>query len=68
MCEYCKEKFNKTVFESEDWDIQIYDNILDITYYYEDSYYRTCHQGKEIKINFCPMCGRKLGEQTNENL
>jgi hypothetical protein len=58
MCEYCNDKF-KPIKDTSCFDIRI-DNyegfyILDCNYFgFEEN------DNEEIKINYCPMCGRKL--------
>lgn len=61
MCEYCGNGFNnKPFYMDEHSTIQLDDdNNLDIDYEerfgWESMYYR-----RNIQINNCPMCGRKL--------
>ena len=61
MCKYCDGTFNKSRFPSTSWvhvDISAKDNTLDFSYEGEDMEYEIA-----IKINYCPMCGRKLKEE-----
>ena len=61
MCEYCENGFNnKPLYMDEHSTIQLdNDNNLDIDYEerfgWESMYYR-----RNIQINNCPMCGKKL--------
>lgn len=55
-CEYCEAEVNKRKFilqiETDYWDFNIYiDGNKNLTY--DDMF-------ESNKINFCPMCGRKL--------
>lgn len=65
MCEYCGNGFNnKPLYTDEDSTIQLDDdNNLDIDYEerfgWESMYYR-----RNIQINNCPMCGRKLTQES----
>lgn len=66
LCEYCGNGFNnKPLYMDEDSTIQLDDeNNLDIDYEerfgWESMYYR-----KNIQINNCPMCGRKLIQEND---
>ena len=66
-CEYCI--LNKPIVdtycfgknsESHGIDLIIFDNILEITA--SGDTYEPNFEETEIKINYCPMCGRKLGD------
>ena len=69
MCEYCEKE--KKLIETEEADY-IWEKFCG----YEDRFvfvdrgylryttddYSCLDHGEKIKINFCPMCGRKLGD------
>ena len=55
-CEFCKSKKEFTLKEC--LDIRLLNNKLDF-------YFHACACGyfeDELKINYCPMCGKKLGD------
>ena len=59
-CKYCESDVNDRSYVAEDLDlledkISLYidgDNLLDVS--------DTCGFSEAVKINYCPMCGRKL--------
>ena len=65
MCEYCEEAVPLKIGKTNDYGIVIrYPNYL-------EAYGYNVHgmgsngmgsNGLEVKINYCPMCGRRLGE------
>jgi hypothetical protein len=65
ICEYCErqhasktETLNKDILaysDQHDSCVYILDGVLNVS----NAYTHT----EEIEINFCPMCGRKLGEE-----
>lgn len=60
MCEYCEKAKALTIGKTDDCGIAIkYPNSL-IAYGYD--VHGAGSNGLEVKINYCPMCGRKLRE------
>jgi hypothetical protein len=56
MCEYCEGV--KYIIKNNDEEIIIEENnILRIDFFTGDACFDS---GMSLKINFCPMCGRKL--------
>ena len=69
MCEYCKENYlNKNMSTDKTCEITIIDNDIEIDY--EESFgYTSMYYRGTFHVNFCPICGRKLGGRINyENL
>ena len=64
-CEYCGDKKELVDFNDGDWrfggspEIKIIGSCLDVNY---DAYSGDSSFEREYKINYCPMCGRKLSE------
>ena len=56
MCEYCEKQ--ETIIYYDGFDVGIIGNELFLSSYY-DSLFSGAYE-KSVKINFCPMCGRKL--------
>lgn len=56
MCEYCKGKSKLLYIETE------YDLVLLDVYISNGSYLWEKTNDIGIKINYCPFCGRKLGD------
>ena len=54
-CKYCKS--DKDVWIKGEATNEIYLNNKNIT-----AFCGWCESETKVKINFCPMCGRKLGE------
>lgn len=61
MCEYC-EKGKEKDFETDnhDFDMGIEGGTLSVFYQEPDNYHHIC--SADVKINYCPMCGRKLDD------
>ena len=57
MCKYCKENMEGQPIPGEG-EIAI-ETIVDDVFIYD---YCDCGKHTVKKINYCPMCGRKLGE------
>jgi len=63
MCAYCNEGVALVIGKTNDYGIAIqYPNNL-IAYGYD--VHGSGSNGLDIKINFCPMCGRKLVDKCN---
>lgn len=61
MCEYCEENYiNKNMSTDKYCEVAIFDNDIEIDYEENFGYTSMYYKGT-IHINFCPMCGRKLG-------
>ena len=65
MCEYCNPEEPKLLIDRSVLSVEImniFDGIyiLDVDYY---GYQEGCNE--EIKINYCPICGRKLDSDTD---
>ena len=60
MCEYCKKNM-ESKYISNKYTIE---TIVDETFLYN-----YCHCGSHtvIKINYCPMCGKRLGAENENN-
>lgn len=56
MCKYCNAINVNTKIHDADIDVLILEKELEVTYYDPDNGWKS----KEIKINYCPMCGRKF--------
>jgi hypothetical protein len=54
-CLYCDDNHDVSLQDDEIFDIYIYGKELNCDVAFGDG-----TAGTEIKINFCPMCGRKL--------
>lgn len=55
-CKYCQYSIgNESIYESNCIDLEVFDNhlLIDVGIQYEGTKERA-------KINYCPMCGRKL--------
>lgn len=59
MCRYCEtnEDLTTNYYDETCFNIEIYSDELCITCHGEANDYI------ELKINYCPMCGRKLREE-----
>ena len=56
MCEYCKDEMeSKPIIDK-----YAIDTIVDHKFLYN---YCDCGNHTVVEINYCPMCGRKLGEK-----
>lgn len=63
MCDFCNIQIYENISEDEDWEIVYADGYIDVR--------RNCDLGNfgefsvhtEFKINYCPICGRKLSEE-----
>ena len=57
MCEYCKEKDGNKALD------ECYSSEMSIEFNNTYGFYEivTCRGDVSEPINFCPMCGRKLG-------
>ena len=61
MCDYCKENYlNKNMSTDKTCEVTIIDNDIEIDYEENFGYMSMYHKGT-FHINFCPICGRKLG-------
>ena len=64
-CEYCKNLYsdNKLIANRRGFEVDIdpHEKTIDL-YYYECGYSASV----EVNINYCPMCGRKLGESNDK--
>jgi len=59
MCKYCKAELkNLEMYDDGGLSLSISENVLDINYYGNLEGWTN----EEMKINYCPMCGRKLGD------
>lgn len=59
MCRFCEG--NKSIVLSNGLEITLDEDKLDLEYYF-------CRCGSfadELKINYCPMCGKKLGNNND---
>lgn len=60
MCNYCGEGQNTRIFSSWNLEVEICNDGLDIDILIDDD--SQDYQYTTIIINYCPMCGRKLGD------
>ena len=76
MCEYCEKgenfsiEFENAIAERKDEFVlleRIVDNKIFITanlgFINKKGKYQYCSTLSKVKINYCPICGRKLGEE-----
>lgn len=62
MCEYCEKE--KPIANGEEWTINI-ENTYGEKELYIEMYlggYESIEDNTYVKINYCPMCGKKLKE------
>ena len=58
MCKYCEKEEAITLMMNEDvFDIQVLDDFLYV--------WCACGKHQTTQINYCPMCGKKLGGANN---
>lgn len=62
MCEYCEKGVPLVIGKTNDYGIAIYRDGAGKEYLNAYGYdiHRMNSNGLEVKINYCPMCGRKL--------
>ena len=61
MCDYCKENYlNKNMSTDKYCEVAIIDNDIEIDYEENFGYMSMYYKGT-FHINYCPICGRKLG-------
>jgi len=59
MCDYCKGKYlkeNEPIFKNQYWEISIDVNNKELEIWSEFE----SNNEIDIKINYCPICGKKL--------
>ena len=61
MCDYCKENYlNKNMSTDKTCEVTIIDNDIEIDYE-EDFGHTSMYYRGTFHVNYCPMCGRKVG-------
>lgn len=62
MCDYCEKGnyLNENLTTDKTCEITIIDNDIEIDYYENFGYTSMYYRGT-FHVNYCPICGRKLG-------
>lgn len=65
MCEYCKYDYSaKPIVKDRTTEISIETADSELYIDYDSGGYEASYFRHYLKINYCPMCGRKLKEET----
>lgn len=63
MCDFCSNDIYYDISNREDFEITMYDTNVYIEHTINLGDFGTVKCDTKIKINYCPICGRKLDEE-----